>query len=453
VYGLTRWSSRWVPSAFVIACLLTLVAFGMVVLVARKSLVEALGFWDRGFWQLLELSMQMSLIVLTGYIVAVAPSAARFLNVLASVPRSPRSAVIVMGLTSMALSWVHWGLGLVGAPIFLRFLVRKQPEVDYRLASAAGYLGTTCVWHAGLSGSAPLLMATPKHFMENQVGLIPLSTTTFSFFNLVLTGIVVAIISMILCVLYPKGRTLSAGSGFVENLDAASGERSRSENPARGSGLNSSERFSPTSYLESSYAVNLVLGALGFSALFISLKSTGFQISLNTFNFAFLFLALTLHPSPRSFVGAAAQGIEFVQGIIIQFPFYAGMYGLIYYSGLAQTIAHWFVTIANARTFPVLVYWYSGILSYFIPSGGSKWIVEAPYILSAAKSLGVPFQQVIVSYAWGDMSTHFLQPFWAIPLLTIAKLEFKDIVGYLGILFIVNSTVVSIAFLLMPLVW
>ena len=244
-----------------------------------------------------------------------------------------------------------------------------------------------------------------------------------------------------------------AGSGFVEELDAASFERGQPDMPAHSAGASANAQFSLASYLESSYAVNLVLGALGFSALFLSFKSTGFQVTLNTFNFAFLFLALTLHPSPGSFVAAAARGIEFVHGIILQFPFYAGIYGLIYYSGLAEMIARWFVTIANAHTFPLLVYWYSGILSYFIPSGGSKWIVEAPYILSAAKALGVPAQQAIVSYAWGDMSTHFLQPFWAIPLLTIAKLEFKDILGYLGILFIVNSTVVSIAFLLMPLVW
>jgi len=157
-----------------------------------------------------------------------------------------------------------------------------------------------------------------------------------------------------------------------------------------------------------------------------------------------------LHPSPASFTRAAARGAGYLHGIVIQFPFYAGMYGLIRYSGLAEIIGRWFVSIASPRTFPVIIYWYSGILSYFIPSGGSKWAVEAPYVLSAAKTLGVAAPHAILAYAWGDMSTHFLQPFWAIPLLAIARVEFKDIVGYLAILFVVNFVLVSTAFMLLP---
>ena len=151
-----------------------------------------------------------------------------------------------------------------------------------------------------------------------------------------------------------------------------------------------------------------------------------------------------------SFVRAATRGASHLHGIVIQFPFYAGMYGLIRYSGLAEIIGRWFVSIATPRTFPVIVYWYSGILSYFIPSGGSKWAVEAPYVLSAAKTLGVAAPHAVLAYAWGDMSTHFLQPFWAIPLLAIARVEFKDIVGYLAVLFVLNFVLVSAAFMLLP---
>jgi short-chain fatty acids transporter len=162
---------------------------------------------------------------------------------------------------------------------------------------------------------------------------------------------------------------------------------------------------------------------------------------------------LLLHPSPASFTRAVSRGSTYLHGIAVQFPFYAGMLGLIRYSGLAETIGRWFVSIASAHTFPVIVYWYSGVLSYFIPSGGSKWAVEAPYVLPAAQALGVPIPQAILAYAWGDMSTHFLQPFWAIPLLAIARVEFKDIVGDLFLLFLVNVVVVSAAFVLLPYVW
>jgi short-chain fatty acids transporter len=203
-------------------------------------------------------------------------------------------------------------------------------------------------------------------------------------------------------------------------------------------------------WIERSYALNLVMGLLGATAFWSLYTEGGSRVSINVLNFAVLFLALLLHPSPSSFTRAATRGATYLHGIVIQFPFYAGMYGLIKYSGLAEIIARWFTSIASPKTFPIFIYWYSGLLSLFIPSGGSKWAIEAPYVVAAARSLMVPVPQAILAYAWGDMSTHFLQPFWAIPLLAIARVEFKDIIGYLAILFVVNFVVVSAAFILMP---
>jgi short-chain fatty acids transporter len=451
VDAVARWSARWVPSSFVIACLLTLITFAMVLLVARKSPSEALGYWTRGFWELLEFTMQMALIVLTGYMVAVSPAASRLLELIAGLATSDRSAVALMAVVSMSASWLHWGLGLIAGPIFLQFLIRKHPHIDYRLAVAAGYLGSTCTWHAGLSGSAPLLMATPKNFMEAQVGLIPVSMTTFSSFNLTLTAVVMTVMTLTVLRLYPRAPHVRATAGVPARQPSAEVP----DTPA-GSGSDHVDRAAGSSFarvIEDGYALNLVMGLLGLAAFASAFAGPGVRVSLNSFNFAFLFLALLLHPSPTSFSAAASRGAGYLHGIIIQFPFYAGMYGLIHYSGLAETIGHWFVSIADTRTFPIIVYWYSGILSYFIPSGGSKWVVEAPYLLSAANALGVPARQAVLAYAWGDMSTHFLQPFWAIPLLAIARVEFKDIIGYLALLFLVNGLVVSTAFIVMPYIW
>jgi short-chain fatty acids transporter len=446
VNAAAEWSARWVPNSFVIACLLTLVVFALVITVADKNPIAAQGYWVKGFWELLELTMQLSLIVLTGYVVAVSPVVSRLLEYIAGLATSPRGAVALMGLVSMGASWLHWGLGLIAGPIFLQFLVRKHPRIDYRLAVAAGYLGSTCTWHAGLSGSAPLLMATPKNFMEAQVGLIPISATTFSAFNLALTAVVVIVMTVAVRRLYPRDTDVLTSLDVISSPQADTPldphANVRSDDGAAG--------FSLARALEHRYALNLVMGLLGVSGLWTLYADGGYRVSLNVFNFAFLFLALLLHPSPASFTRAVMRGATYLHGIVIQFPFYAGMYGLIRYSGLAETIGRWFVSIASPRTFPVIIYWYSGVLSYFIPSGGSKWAVEAPYVISAAQALSVPIPHAILAYAWGDMSTHFLQPFWAIPLLAIARVEFKDIVGYLALLFIVNFVVVSTAFLLLP---
>jgi short-chain fatty acids transporter len=448
VNAAASWSARWVPNSFAIACLLTLVTFVLVVTVAGKNPIAAEGYWTKGFWELLELTMQLSLIVLTGYIVAVSPAMSRLLEFVAGLASTERGAVALMGLVSMTASWLHWGLGLIAGPIFLQFLVRRHPRIDYRLAVAAGYLGSSCTWHAGLSGSAPLLMATPKNFMEAQVGLIPVSLTTFSAFNLLLTAVVVSVMTVALVRLYPRTSDVRTPEEVLGKQAAASMEAApvdlHGPAVARGSG------FTFAGFIEHRYTLNLVMGVLGVTAFWSLYAEGGYRVSLNVFNFAFLFLALLLHPSPASFTRAAARGAGHLHGIVIQFPFYAGMYGLIRYSGLAEIIGRWFVSIATPRTFPVIVYWYSGILSYFIPSGGSKWAVEAPYVLSAAKTLGVAAPHAVLAYAWGDMSTHFLQPFWAIPLLAIARVEFKDIVGYLAVLFVVNFVLVSAAFMLLP---
>jgi short-chain fatty acids transporter len=304
------------------------------------------------------------------------------------------------------------------------------------LAVAAGYLGSTCTWHAGLSGSAPLLMATPGNFMEAQTGLVPVSQTTLSLFNLTLTVIVVCVMTVMLLRLYPRANELQTAGDVIGESNAPAED----EGHAMSSGL----------AIERSYALNLVMGLLGATAFWQLYVEGGSRVSLNVLNFAFLFLALLVHPNPASFTRAAARGATYLHGIVIQFPFYAGMYGLIRYSGLAEIIAHWFTSVASPRTLPIVVYWYSGLVSFFIPSGGSKWAIEAPYVMAAAKSLSVPVSRVILAYAWGDMSTHFLQPFWAIPLLAIARVEFKDIIGYLAILFVVNFVVVSAAFIVMP---
>jgi short-chain fatty acids transporter len=447
-----RWSARWVPNAFVIACLLTLVVFALVIAVAGKDPIAAQAYWVKGFWELLELAMQMSLIVLTGYVVAVSPAVSRLLEFTAGLATTTTGAVMLMGLVSMGASWLHWGLGLIAGPTFLQFLVRKHPRIDYRLAVAAGYLGSTCTWHAGLSGSAPLLMATPKNFMEAQVGLIPISTTTFSAFNLILTAVVVVVMSATLRRLYPRDADVAT------SVDVVGGSRAHADDMpvdphAQNRGGDGAPGFSLADAFENRYALNLVMGLLGLSGAWTLYAENGYRMSLNVFNFAFLFVALMLHPSPASFTRAATRGATYLHGIVVQFPFYAGMYGLIRYSGLAEIIGRWFVSIASPRTFPVIIYWYSGVLSYFIPSGGSKWAVEAPYVVSAAQALAVPIPHAILAYAWGDMSTHFLQPFWAIPLLAIARVEFKDIVGYLALLFVVNIVVVSTAFLLLPYIW
>ncbi len=435
--ALNAWSERWIPSAFVIAGLLTALTFVLAVGLAGQAPADCLRHWGGGFWVLLEFGMQMCLIMMTGAILADSPLVRRALDALASVPRTPRGAVAWTAFLSMALCWLHWGLGMIAGAFLVRRVVARQPKTDYKLLVAVAYFGMGAVWHAGLSASAPLLVATPKHFMEAKVGIIPLRDTVFSSFNLALVATMTVVLVALAWLLYPRRRE----DAFIlppERLAVL-------EEPPP---AEDSRKLSPfLRFLERGYAVNGMLGLMALAWLWQDAWGSGFNITFNKLNLFFLGLGLLLHPHPAAFGAAAEQAASYLHGIVIQFPFYAGMYGIIKGAGLDQLLGNWFVSLAGPKTFPLVVYWYSGILNYFIPSGGSKWAVEAPYVLEAARTLGVSPAKTVLAYAWGDMVTDMIQPFFCLPLLAIAKLEFKDILGYEIITFTVCGAIGTAAFL------
>ena len=438
--ALTALSQRWIPSAFSIALILTFVTFGIAIAAGaapRQALVE----WGNGFWTLLPFAMQMSLVILTGYIVSAAPAVDRAFARLATSGRSPRSAVVLMALVSMGLAWFHWGLSIVGCAMFVRHVARAQPRVDYRLLVAAAYFGMGATWHSGLSASAPLLVATPGHFLEDRIGLIPIGRTIFHPFNLLLTVVVVAVLAALAAALHPRDE--DAVTIDPAALDAL-GRFAPPERPASAG---------PAAAIDHTWWLNGAVAATGVAWLVWHFTTHGFALTLDVLNFAFLMFGILLHRSPASVLAAAEQGAGMLAGVVLQFPFYAGMYGVIQGTGLGSAAGAWIAEAANPRAFPLLLYWYSGIVNYFVPSGGSKWAIEAPYLVDAAERLGVGLDQVVVAYAWGDMATDLIQPFWALPLLAAARLDFRDIMGYAALVFLVYAALVSLAFWWLPLLW
>jgi short-chain fatty acids transporter len=438
--ALTVLSQRWIPSAFAIAIILTFVTFGIAI-GAGAAPQQALVAWGDGFWTLLPFAMQMALVILTGYIVSAAPIVDRSFARLAAAARSPRGAVVLMALVSMGLAWFHWGLSIVGCAMFVRHVARAQPRVDYRLLVAAAYFGMGATWHSGLSASAPLLVATPGHFLEDRIGLIPIGRTIFHPFNLGLTVVVVAVLAALAAALHPReGEAVTIDPAA---LDALGRFTPPAPPAARG----------PAAAIDHTWWLNGAVGAIGLAWLAWHFAARGVVLTLDVLNFAFLMLGILLHRSPASVLAAAEQGSGMLAGVVLQFPFYAGMYGVIQGTGLGSAAGAWIAEAANPRAFPLLLYWYSGVVNYFVPSGGSKWAIEAPYLVDAAERLGVGLDQVVVAYAWGDMATDLIQPFWALPLLAAARLDFRDIMGYAALVFLVYAALVSLAFWWLPVLW
>ena len=444
---------RWVPDAYVIAIILSLIVFVAAVAFGfgpEASLVDRLvgsvAAWQGGFWKLLEFAMQMCIIMLGGYVLAQTRPVARLLDRLAELATTPTRAVLIVSLFSMLSALLNWGLSLAGSGVIARKVGQKCRKADFRLLVACAYLGMSATWHAGLSASAPLLMATPnkvddmnaQYFADRgyQLEAIPVSETLFSPFNLVLTAVVIVVIAFLSVRLHPKEEDVVPMPVVEEAVEAV-------DLPEAG------KRWSDR--VEDSPVLTLIVAALLVTALAKLLyDGGGMAIDLNFVNMALLTLAILLHWTPRRLLEATERGGRIVWGVILQFPFYAGIAGLIGGTAIKERVSNVFVEGTSASTFPLVVYWYSGIVNYFVPSGGSKWYLEVQYIMDATNRLGVDPALTVLAYAWGDMMTDAIQPFWAIPLLGLAGLKFRDIMGFLTVVFLVYAGLVSLAFLVAP---
>ncbi|MEW6040168.1 MAG: TIGR00366 family protein [Elusimicrobiota bacterium] len=441
--GLTGWTEKWIPDAFVIVILLSAITFVLALLWGGKGLAGTVRAWGDGFWFLLEFSMQMCLIMVTGYIFAVSPPVRKVMDTLSKIPDpdKPYQSILLMALFSMFTAWLNWGLSLIGSAMFVLFVVRRNPGVDYRLLVASAYLGLGCTWHSGLSGSAPLIVATEDNFLIKSGLLdktIPVSQTIFYPFNLILTLIIVVVVSFIMAGMHPeKDKTFIVEPEILEKLKLY-------EAPEKPEG-----KLQPSEWMNWWPGFNVIVALVGIFWI-INYFARGCELTLNVMNFIFLILGLLLHWRPWSFLKACEEAGKTVWGVIIQFPFYAGIFGLFKFTELAGVFTQAFVAISSNKTFLLFTYWYAGVLNYLIPSGGGEWAVTAPYLIPASKALGVEINKTVIAYAWGDMMTDMIQPFWAIPLLAVAKLEFKEIMGWLLIIFVIYFLITSAAFLVLP---
>jgi short-chain fatty acids transporter len=434
--ALTRWCTRYIPDAYVIAGVLTLVVFVAALAVTDAGPADLAWMWGEGFWSFIPFTLQMAMVILTGYLVADAPVVRRGLNALAAWPATPRAAIALTAATSMTLAWVNWGLSIVASAVLARRIARRRLGADYRLLVASAYLGLGCMWHAGLSASAPLTSSDPaqKFVSEYLGGPVPVTSTLFSTFNLLLAAAALLVMTLVAAALNPKQGAVDAPDGDDDPEPAPAPDRGSARTPAE--------------WLERTPLVNLLIAAGAFTYLPMFIDRVGPRaITINHVNLFFLGVAALLHWTPASLLRSAERAGHYVWGVLLQFCLYAAVAGLLDKSGLAARIADGLVAAASPATFPLIVVWYSGLLNYLVPSGGAKWFIEVQYLADAAHRLGVPIDVTIVAYAWGDMLTDIIQPFWAIPLLAVARLGFRDVMGYCLVFFLVYSALVSAAFL------
>ncbi|MFG0256305.1 MAG: short-chain fatty acid transporter [Phycisphaerales bacterium JB043] len=442
------------PDPFVIAILLTLVTLVLVLVRTPMGFGDAIGAWSgpNGLWKFLSFGMQMCLILVTGHALASSPPMDRLLEWLSGLPRTPFGAVVVVCVVATLLGVVNWGLGLIGGALMARrvgvSMARRGVRVHYPLLAAGGYTGMM-VWHGGFSGTAPLKVTTLEEIssvLPDGVTMDPISLTQtlLSPLNLVITGGLLVLTPILMGFMHPKGERAR-----IEDASMFLQVGKREEKDQSGTTRSGFVRV-----LEDTPIVSLLLaGMIGWWAWGYYLPSEGasgaMSLTPNTVNLTMLMVGLVLHGSPMRYARAIEDAARGCAGIILQFPLYAGIMGMMHESGLTEQLAEGIARLGNETTLPVFTFLSAGLVNMFVPSGGGQWGVQGPIVVEGALEAGVAVPKMVMAMSYGDQITNMLQPFWALPLLAVTGVRARDIVGYTSVLMVVASVWVMLALVVM----
>ena len=437
---LSAWAERWFPDAYIFAALAVIIVTIAAMIFGASPMTTAVSFGD-GFWSLIPFTMQMAFIVIGGYVVASAPPVARLIDGLASLPRSGRGAVAFVAFISMLASLLNWGFSLIFGGLLVRALARREElHMDYRAAGAAAYLGLGASWAMGLSSSAAQLQANPTSIPKTLLpitGIIPFSETIFTWQSGVLLSILIIVSVAIAWLSAPGVADAQPSSGFVERETVV---------------LRPVGKFArPSEWLEFSPLITILIVLLAALCLYHEFATKDFIgtiANLNTYNFMFVMAGLLLHWRPRSFLDAVTRAVPSTTGVLIQFPLYGGIAAILTTAKgtdgvtVAQHLTNLFVNLASTDTYAIVIGLYSAILGFFVPSGGGKWLIEAPYVMQAANEMHYPLGWAVQVYNAAEALPNLINPFWMLPLLGVLGLKARDIVGFTFVQLIVHVPLV-----------
>ena len=431
-----RERTNLLPTPFSIAVLLTFITFILALFLAEPTikgnhLIELLSSWEKGLWNppLLVFALQMMLMLVIGHVVALSePIDSLIQKITIYCTNTARSAAIITFFTVL-IALFNWGLGLIFGAIFARKVgdhaIKNKLSLNYPLIGAAGYSGLM-VWHGGISGSAPIKIAEAGHFLEHKMGVISQSNTIFSSMNILASVLLLIILPVFM---YFLGKKHDINNISI-NLDISKKE-------------NISKRIEGVEKIDHSKILAYIFGGVilffSFYKAFIIPDNISLNIiTPNYINFVLLGIALVMHKNFYNFLAAVNDAIKGASGILIQFPLYFGIMGVMSYSGMVEMLSTFFVNISNETTFPIFTFLSAGIVNIFVPSGGGQWAVQGPIIIEAANQLAISIPKSVMALAYGDQITNMLQPFWALPLLGITGLKASEILPYTIKLFLIG---------------
>lgn len=440
--GCVRVINRWLPDPFLFAVILTIVVFIAAMAGTHQGPIAMVNAWgnDKGFWNLLAFSMQMALVLVLGSALASANICKKILRKVASLANSKMSAIIVTTVISTICCWLNWGFGLIAGALLAREIARRVRDVDYPLLIASAYSGFV-IWHAGFSGSIPLTIAN-GYTIDSVTYQASTSATLFHPMNLIMVGLILILMPLVNYAMHPdKEHTISVNPDLLVEPEAKTYTVD-----------------TPADKIEHSKILWVIVLLMGFAYIVYYFVTQGFNLGLNIVNMIFLFLGILAHGNLRKYVDAIGEAAAGSAGILLQFPFYAGIMGLMVAKNvdgvsLAGIISNFFANISTPVSFPIWTFLSAGIVNFFVPSGGGQWAVQGPIVMPAAQQLGVEVGRAAMAIAWGDQWTNMIQPFWALPALGVAGLSARNVMGYLVMVLVFTGVIACLGFLAWGLIF
>ncbi|KOA18129.1 short-chain fatty acids transporter [Clostridium homopropionicum DSM 5847] len=434
-------ADRIIPDSFVFCVILTFAAFALGCFVPGASPLKMITSWYDGLWSMIAFAFQMSFMVICCGAAAKSPAVERFLKKVAKLPRSRAIAIVILLVFGLVSSLINWAFSLILAPILAMQLSKQIKGLHFPLLIAAGYstmiLGQ--VWCP--SASVYALVATKGHFLEKSIGIIGQQQTTYNSVNTVLFFIL-AIVTIIVGVMTkpPEDEIIMYREEEEDNISNVSNMKQEKSERTFADKMNENR------------LIMLLIGIAGLVYIFYTISKTGFIASLN-FNFViFIFLTLNtfLYSTPIKFVNAFTDSIKPATQVMLQFPFYGGIMGIMTASGLSAVVADQLIKIATPETLPVWSYISASVLNLFIPSQGGQWIVQGPILAKAAHALNADMSLVINAFVYGDEATNLIQPLYVIPALSLVNMKLKDVWGFMAFIWAIWFVITCIGFLVLP---
>ncbi len=451
---------KFLPDAYIFAVILTIIVFIGCLATTGQGFISVVGHWGKGVWGILAFSMQMVLVLVTGHVLALSPPFKKLLDHLSNIPKTPAQGIALVSIISYTACILNWGFGLIIGAIYAKEIAKKVKAIDYRLLIASAYSGFV-LWHAGFSGSIPLVIASGDLSATggSLTEAVPISQTLFSSYNIFIVVGMFILLPITNVLMHPKNEedVFVIDPKLIEDLkvDDVSKDDPNKLQPKSGlyfSAVSKEEfaKMTPAEKIENGCFINYVLAFLGFVYIVYYFVTSGkFDLNLNIVNTIFLMLGIFLHRTPRSLLDAFTEAAKGAAGIILQFPLYAGIMGVMTGASsegisFASVISNFFVSFSTERTFPLFTFLSAGLVNLFVPSGGGQWVVQGPIMMPAGTKIGADPAKIAMCIAYGDSWTNMIQPFWALPALGLAKLGARDIMGYTLIVLIVSGLVIGV---------